>query len=248
MVGFFSLTIWGWIRMLKLNTAYGDWLAIISGGVIGGYVISNYFFAGPHILTRRLDAVVAFFLILLFAYGLYSLIAVIKRQPMVRKFRSVPFIIHTGGILLLSVVVTAVYSLGPDTKTVSFSEYGLMQYIWEVESWYKKPRLPYCVLADTYPLLALEAISAKEIIGGNFPIDASFGQPELNRIYYNMLHDINITDPRDVQLLNDFIECWYIDPVKEWPGRFNQIAKFFDLSHDAEFKILGTLEANKFWK
>ena len=231
---FFGIVIYGLARAWKTKTTAGQWLTVMSVGMIGGYIIANYFLAGSHILARRLDAVVALFLILLFFYGLEKFILNNYKKNILAVF-------------ILTIGITVSYSLGPDTKTVSINEYDLMQYIWGIESQYHKPRLPYCVLADTYPLLALEAISGKEIIGGNFPIDANFGQPELNRIYYNMLHDINITDLRDIQLLDNFVECWYVDPVREWPGKFNQVGKFFDLSSDAQFKILKKTEAFKFW-
>ncbi len=83
---------------------------------------------------------------------------------------------------ILAVAITASYTLGPDTFTVSTNQLAAANYVWSQE----KDNNTHCVLGGTYPLLALEAVSEKEIIGGGFPIDANFGQPEREILYNQM--------------------------------------------------------------
>ncbi len=226
MLGFFTVIIYGYIQIWRDNRVLSQWLAVLAPALFGGYIISNYFLSGSHILARRLDGVVAFFLISLFCYGLYHALSKIRERLFGRYSMLVQCSMRGIGIFILSIVIAASYSLGPDTYTVNAREYGLMQEIWKQDANYHA--LHYCVLADTYPLLALEAISGKQIIGGNFPIDAHFGQPELQRLYYMMRNNIDIINIQDFLLLHSFDGCWYVeDGRQDRPDKFNQINKIY---------------------
>lgn len=153
----------------KQNTG-SQWLAVFGSALFLSYVISRYFLIGENIFTRRLDPVLAFFFLIfvmttLVALNFFSL----KKQ----------FLIPL--VILLSCAIAASYSLGPDTGTVSAAEYGAMRSVWGQE----QGQTNRCVIADTYPLLALEAISSEDIVGGGFPINQYFAQPELVSLYRN---------------------------------------------------------------
>jgi len=132
-------------------------------------ILGRYFLTGEQILSRRIDLVFVlgtlFFLAFLFDYILTKW-KIEESRP--KRLSLVIF------ILLFSLAATASYTLGPDTKSVSLGDYNKMQAVWEEE----KGKDVHCVLADTYPLLALEAISGKKIVGGGFPMNAYFAQPE----------------------------------------------------------------------
>ena len=115
-------------------------------------------------------------------------------------------------MLVLSLGITASYSLGPDTNTVNVGEYEAASYVWLQEQLSEKP----CVLADTYPLLALEAVSAKQIIGGGFPIDADFGQPERVKSFEQMNIAINDNLLNQVGQLTDADHCWFIGKAENF--------------------------------
>lgn len=134
-----------------------------------GYLLSWFFMVGEHSLVRRLDAMLSYLLIIFSLLGIFILF---------KKLRSNNF--HKIGIVILGLIfswTTAItYASGPDMRVVSESEYKLASYLWDnikdddIEN--------VCVIADTWPLLILEGLSSQKIVGGGFPIDTQFGQPE----------------------------------------------------------------------
>lgn len=174
---FFSLVVYGIKKMWKDNKETAFFLLSITGGLFGSYVISRYFLGGDNILSRRLDVVLAFLFIILFAYGLNYLLLNFKLSK----------ILLASFLLVCSVAITASYSFGPDTNSVSANEYKAMQYVWQND----QGNSNHCVIAQTFPLLALEAISSKEITGGGFPIEQSYSQPELIWLLNKTLNEYN---------------------------------------------------------
>ena len=134
-----------------------------------------------------------FFLLAIFFYGLQFVIE--KRK-----------IWEALAVLILSIVMTVTYSLGPDTLTVSKKQFDAMTYIWSEE----KNEQSYCVLADTHSLLALEGISGKEIIGGGFPINKYFAQPERVELEAQMGQIINNKFLNRVYNLTGADHCWFV--------------------------------------
>ncbi|MDD2757915.1 MAG: hypothetical protein PHD72_00885 [Patescibacteria group bacterium] len=155
----------GWRKFWR-GSIFDRWLAILGGGLFIGYFISRYFLVGSQLISRRLDAVIALF-------GIMFLFNAIKNIFKTNKFASVLF------ILVGATAVAASYSLGPVSTAMSTAQYDAAGQVWR-ES---KNETPHCVVADTYTLLALEAISQKQIIGGGFPIDKNFGQLDLTALY-----------------------------------------------------------------
>lgn len=201
-----ALVLWAGFFYGCYKCLMGDrlkkWLAIMSLGVLGSYIVSRYFLVGENLLTRRLDIVLAFGFILTVFIPLSDLIKKCMDSTRGRIWLVLIIIIFAAGI-------TASYSLGPDTKVVSLDEYKAMDYIWQADH-----KLTKCVLADTYPLLALEAISGKQIVGGGFPIDQYFGQPERVRLY-NML-TVNY-DSEAINIARQELEvdhCWVVGSEK----------------------------------
>jgi hypothetical protein len=211
-IGFLLVVLYGLFCAWKQKQVVGYWLAIISAGSIGGYIIANYFLVGDHILARRLDGVVAFFLIILFFFGLYELLVKIKRHLTKNNSKTIQLSIYIVSICVLSVAIFASYSLGPDTDTVSANEYEAVSYIWSAE----KDASTKCVLGDTYPLLALEAVSSKEIIGGNFPIDANFGQLERVQLFEQSTKVINNALLQQIGAVTNADHCWIVGSVADF--------------------------------
>lgn len=160
MLAFWLIWILGLKKMLQIHSRINNFWIIFSSSVFGGYIISRYFLSGDNILTRRLDATLAILIILPAVYFGYNFL----------KNKIIIFLT----VFIFSFAIAASYTLGPDTRVVSKNEYEAMQYVWNRE----EGRQKICVLADTYPLLALEQISGRRVVGGGFPIDSSFGQPE----------------------------------------------------------------------
>ena len=74
------------------------------------------------------------------------------------------------------------YSLGPDAKSISLADFQAMRYVFEQV----KDQNEVCVISDTMPLLALEYFSNKKIIGGGFPINENFAQPQRVDLYNSL--------------------------------------------------------------
>lgn len=160
MLIFWIIWLSGIKKMLQVNSKLNNFWVIFSVGILVSYIISRYFLSGDNIFARRLDATLAIIIILPVIYFSYSLL----------KNKFVIFLT----VFIFSAATASSFTLGPDTRTVSVNEYDAMQYIWNREVGNKK----ICVLSDTYPLLALEEISARQVVGGGFPINSVFAQPE----------------------------------------------------------------------
>ncbi|MEK7625359.1 MAG: hypothetical protein AAB467_03345 [Patescibacteria group bacterium] len=170
------------------------WFLIITCGIYLSYIVTRYWLPGEHLLTRRLDVVLAFLFITLFTLGLSQIPFSRRTKPLVAV-----------GFLILSITVAASYSLGPDTNTNSNDEFAAMKYVWEME----KGEEHHCVIADVYPLLALETISNSAIIGGGFPISHNFEQPELSQIFAGH-RDASILDVRNGINNTGASRCWIL--------------------------------------
>lgn len=196
--GFMILALLGMVigvwRYARDNSLVSKWLVIMSFGTLVGYIISRYFLSGENILTRRLDAVLALFLLILLFGAIIKIIEGRHRAIFL--------------IILLTTVISASYTLGPVTRTVSENEYRAMEYIWRQGG----NQIRHCIVADTYPLLALEAISSKEIIGGGFPIDAYFSQPKLTEVYGQFLQNLGSRTRMEVKTVADD-KCFVVMPA-----------------------------------
>lgn len=201
MLIFFLLIGIGIMRALKNKSLINSFLAWGALSITFMYSIARYALEGSQVLSRRLEHIVAFFWIIFFVQGtsyIYNLLFI--HSVRFRRF------IAILGIFFLGCAIAASYSLGPDVRTVSTSEYEAVKYIWQSE----KKEVSHCVIADTYPLLALEFISEKKIIGGGFPIDQNFAQAELEKLFLEMQKNSN------EELWNKALEiaktkrCWLI--------------------------------------
>jgi|GEM_PF-1262923 len=177
MIIFLLLAFIGWCVAWYIKENTVRWFVPFTAAISGGYIISRYFLSGEQVLSRRLDNVLALCFLVLLVVCLREIYH--RHLKMSHRYHSV---ILALVIIIFSAFGTAVYSLGPDTRTVSTDEYRVMEYIWNKE----KTASNFCVIADTYPLLALEDLSSKKIIGGGFPINEYFAQPERIKMFDQM--------------------------------------------------------------
>lgn len=163
---FIGLSIYGVYKFFNKETDK-RWFSVLFIGLFIGYFLSRYLLSGDNILTRRLDAILALGLIVFFVYTVKDWMS-----------QNYGYRVTVGIVVLLSLFGTAIYSLGPVSKVVSAQEYLDYQNIFAQ----LKDENKYCVIADPYNLTALEGVSAKQIVGGGFPIKGDFSQPELQYI------------------------------------------------------------------
>jgi len=199
---FIAGVIYGLIIAWRKNEIISKWAVVMLAGLLGGYFISLYLLAGEHVLARRLDGVIALFFLIMFFYAWINLVF--------NKFSQLTAIILS--VFIFSLAITASYSLGPDTASVSADQYEAANFIWQNELASAK----HCVLADTYPLLALEAVSSKEIVGGGFPINQYFAQPERVELLAQMKNNINGQLLDRALGLTKSDHCWFVGNMSDF--------------------------------
>lgn len=166
MIVVFGLVVYGAMQLWRRGPVIYKTIVVVLAGLYGGYFISRYLFEGQNILSRRLDAVLAFFTIVALFFAV---------EKFFERNRFASMLV----ILIGASVISASFSLGPMSRAMGENEYGAAKIVWS-ETGHDEMR---CVVADTYQLLALEAVSAKKVIGGGFPINSDFSQPELTSLY-----------------------------------------------------------------
>jgi hypothetical protein len=173
MVFLWGLVIYGFSRVIFYRVSDSELLfAVFAAIVLGGYLIGWFVLEGDRLFARRLDAMLAFVLLIWAIYGIKELLKKVRLDSVSYFLRPVGIIFVT---LIFSWFATATYASGPDMRVVSKDEYNSALYVWNNID---KKADNYCILADTWTLLPLEAISAGRIVGGGFPIDYQFAQPE----------------------------------------------------------------------
>ena len=127
------------------------------------FLLSWNLLTGLHYLSRRLDIFIVLIMLMIFTWG------IIHNLPKKKSLVGL-------SIIILAIASTITYITGPrEIAIVTADEAAATEYMW-LETAYT-PR-GYCALANTWPLLALEAWSGKEIVLGNFPHNFNHQQPE----------------------------------------------------------------------
>ncbi|MFA5050851.1 MAG: hypothetical protein WC499_01925 [Patescibacteria group bacterium] len=140
--------------------------------------IGSYFMEGNHIFSKRLVIPISFLMMIPLAWGIYCLTEYSK-HIFSRK------VVIFALIMIIGLTSTTVYASGPKFQTVSSDELAAAKYVWEkINS--SEPVNKHCVLANTWPLLALEAASGKKIVTGGFPYYVEYRQPERVQLFDNM--------------------------------------------------------------
>ena len=148
-------------------------LTIIFLIALSSYFISWSFTEGVHILARRLNETIVFFMILFLGYGILLFLQEQKIKITThKKILAICFI--------LAFSATATFASGPKLQLVTADELRAAKYIW---SDLKNDKPPYCVIANTWPLLGLEAESGRQIVAGGFPLYGEYAQPERVKIF-----------------------------------------------------------------
>lgn len=178
MLFFWCAVIGGFKYFFRKKESQYIWIGILTIGFLINYFVGRYVFVGEQVLSRRLDNVLAFFLLTCFAAGLFYIYDKFLINKKIKTWGAV-FL-----VLIISLAISAGYSLGPANESVSENDYQAMQYVWQEEQ--NEVDNTYCVVADVYPLLALEQISFKQIVGGGFPINQYFAQPEREKFFKSL--------------------------------------------------------------
>ena len=163
-------------------------LAVLFVITMLSYFISWSFTSGIHILARRLNETIVFFMILFLGYGIWLFLSEISPSftkegargwlsqiPQSKKILAICF--------CLAFATTSTYASGPKLQLVTKDELVAAEIVWSA---HQNDPQPYCVLANTWPLLGLEAVSGRRITAGNFPVYQEYAQPERVKIFEGM--------------------------------------------------------------
>jgi len=204
---FWSFVFFGLIFILANSDRRWRLFGFLSLAVFIGYKVDRYLFTGPTLLTRRLDALFALLALLCVFMLVYKIINS-HLLPIKLIYRQILILVI---IALSSFAIAGSYSLGPNLPVLSVDEYRAMQFVWNKEH----GSTSTCVLADTYPLLALEYLSQKNIVGGGFPMGQDFSQLERVNLYNAMLADARSEIWSASKDLTKADHCYFIAPKKE---------------------------------
>jgi len=185
------------------------WIAV---SLMGGYVIGWFLLSGDRLFVRRLDPFLSVLILLFVCVSICSLFHRVRFSTVFLR-RSIALCI----LFVVSWFSMATYMSGPDMRVVSVDEFAISEFILnEIQDSSKPislqqyisdtgegtPLLKHfsplfgvniCILADTWVLLPLEALSSGSIVGGNFPIGYQFGQEERISLYDTFLHGVVTT-------------------------------------------------------
>lgn len=202
------LLIWGALSYRKINGKSISLMFLIFLFIIlSNQFISAYFMDGNHIFSKRLVMINAFLMAIFVALGLWQWI---NWKHFALKARII------SAVLFLSLLSTTVYASGPKMQTVIEDELLATKYLWQkiksssISSTSLGAGQKYCVLANTWPLLALEAESGREIITGGFPFYYEYRQPERVQLFDNMNKNPSIKDIESALAVTGAKDCYFM--------------------------------------
>jgi hypothetical protein len=207
MIFFLGSCLYGiWICFRERVTNQQLWISVMTLVLTGSYFISRYILTGGAILSRRMDSVLALFLL---STAFIAWEAWYKKLFIPQKIK-LKIISGLGIVGVFSIILSASYTLGPDEVTsVSIDQYQAVSSIWQSEQDMTK----HCIVADIYPLMALEAVSAKHITGGGFPITQNHTdttQPERDYILRELTLNPQENIWQEALKVTGAQHCWLI--------------------------------------
>jgi len=157
------------------------------------FLLSWNLLSGFHYLGRRMDIFIVLIMLIILSWG------IIHNLP---KKKSWLILL----IIILAVVSTMTYITGPrEIAMVTADEVAATKYMWLDMAYTPQG---YCSLANTWPLLALEAWSGKEIVLGNFPTDFNHQQPARVNLFEKINNNPEIGDLDDTWQLTNKESCF----------------------------------------
>ena len=198
-----SACLWGLVSGRVKKSPVWRAIRFLSIIIVAGYLLGWFVLTGDRSFVRRLDAGLALILLIFLVLAFYNLL----KKPILRRWLKPGLAV---GAIFLAWLAAFTYASGPDLRVVSQSEFDSAAYIWETAD---KDADSYCVLADTWELLVLEGLSAGKIVGGGFPIDYQFAQPERERLYAKLQFETDQNVLPAMRQLTGSGQCFVVMPA-----------------------------------
>lgn len=229
MLGSWGCLLYGTVRQWFAPIRAWQAMSFLTLLTVGGYIMGWYGLVGDRLLTRRLDVMMAFCFLIWIIFVLKECLPYFLRWSS-RVQKSVVLV----GIIFLAWTFILAYASGPDMRTMGQSEFAAAQMIAGIDIVQPEYR---CVVADTWLLLALEGLSRGGIVGGGFPIDYQFGQPERVTLYEAMKKKPTAEILAEAARLTKQPGCWVVLPSDTTA---ENVQKVTEITGDAPQRV-GTL-------
>ncbi len=185
--------------------------------------ISTYFMEGVRVLSKRLDLFIAFLMLFFLGWGTYHFVVSPSK-----------FITHRAKVIFICIFFAlasvSTYASGPKLEMVTEDELKAAQYVWQKLK-DKELKTKYCVLANTWPLLALEAVSGRKIITGGFPVYREYAQPERVRLFKGMSYWPSVRYMEKALEITNSSSCYFMTERRFWteriPGILEKLIEIF---------------------
>jgi hypothetical protein len=169
------IALWGiFVSRRSSWKRVGLWLMLSLFIFLVNQMVASFFMEGNHLFTKRLVLLVSFLFFFPLAMGLFSWLS------------SRRVVIVSVLIFSLALVSVTTYASGPKFQMVTQDEREAAHYLWSIyqnEGAPQQQDISYCVLANTWPLLALEGVSGRQIVTGGFPYYFEYRQPERVQLF-----------------------------------------------------------------
>jgi len=223
-------------------------------------IVNHYFYSGVRILTRRMNLIIGFLVAILFISGLTNFLK--NKNGFISRLAKSYFAIFLISTIFitaypsgpsLGMVTTnerraAQYiwnqiqnqstqkdlSARPSTKDLCFgSKFPEAEQVRYGAGKIQNSR--FCVLASTWPLLALEEVSGRQIVAGGFPQYFEYQQPERVELFEKMNQDPSLEIMNQTIKITGADACYFMTEER-WTNQniLNKIRKIL-----GEPKIIG---------
>lgn len=239
----FSVLIWsfilyGFYNLKKLKEPANKLFLILSISFIitfGNYFIGKYLMKGSILLSKRLDLYLALLMIIFLGWGIEIFLE--TRLKLITHKTKI-FVI----CLFLALASISVYGAGPELQVVTKNELESAKYLWQ-----EMKDIPgnKCVLANTWPLLALEYASSRHLITGGFPVYQEYAQPERAQLFNNMSLNPSERYMKKALAITGARECYFVTEKRWWNKRDANILKRYQ-EILGNYKMIGDVYIFKF--
>ncbi|MDP1709471.1 MAG: hypothetical protein Q8L21_01105 [Candidatus Komeilibacteria bacterium] len=172
--------LWAVYRAWRARQGIDNFLAWLFFIFLLAYLVDFIATTGLHLLVRRLDALLALFLIIFFGLALWKFLTS-DRVPILPRKRILAV------VFLLSFMATSTFASGPKLAILPADDQKAATVVWEELA--ANADEHYCVIAESWPLLVLEAQSRRKVIGGGFPMLPEYQQPDLTNIFNGLMKE-----------------------------------------------------------
>ncbi|HOX60389.1 MAG TPA: hypothetical protein PLV72_00080 [Candidatus Magasanikbacteria bacterium] len=203
LVLFWSTAVIGFWRAWRSRDLVARMICWLVVTAVGGYLTGFFVLQGDRLFARRLDLLFAFTTAVLFLFGAYYLFNLLWRK-FLHKFPR--FVISIGVIIVIvgwALCTVFTYGMGPDMRVAATADVEFANQIVADRKISERD----CVLADTWPLLVLEGVSGRDIVGGGFPMEYNYGQKERVALYFEITTNPTTTTILMAQKLTGAENC-----------------------------------------